>query len=406
MNKLIDIEQFISEKVTERKQSLLHADLVQFDKQLNERINGKSVLVIGGAGTIGSSYIRAILKYKVAKLVVVDINENGLTELVRDVRSREELNVPNEFITYPINFGDPVFRKMFLQNAPFDIVANFAAHKHVRSEKDHFSIEAMVDNNVIKAKTLLDLLVEHPPERFFCVSTDKAANPVNVMGASKKLMEEVILAYSTKIPITTARFANVAFSNGSLPFGFIERLMKKQPLSSPLHIKRYFVSPEESGQICLLACILGESGTIFFPKLDPERDMKTFSTIAVELLAAMGCEPDYCTSEAEAKAKAKVLTENSASYPVYFFESDTSGEKPYEEFYTSQEDLDMDTFHQLGVIKNAKRSSMEEILPMFADLQQLFEKEDLNKSEVVTLMKKYLPNFEHIETGKSLDKRM
>jgi len=406
MNKLIDIERFINEKVTERKQSLLQADLVQFDKELNERINGKSVLVIGGAGTIGSSYIRAILKYKVAKLVVVDINENGLTELVRDVRSREELNVPDAFITYPINFGDPVFKKMFLKNAPFDIVANFAAHKHVRSEKDHFSIEAMVDNNVIKAKTLLDLLVEHPPERFFCVSTDKAANPVNVMGASKKLMEEVILAYSTKIPITTARFANVAFSNGSLPFGFIERLMKKQPLSSPMHIKRYFVSPQESGQICLLACILGESGTIFFPKLDPERDMKTFSAIAVDLLAAMGCEPDYCKSESEAKTKAKALTEMSSTYPVYFFESDTSGEKPYEEFYTSQEDLDMDTFHQLGVIKNAKRSSMDEILPMFSALQQLFEKEDLKKSEVVTLMKKYLPNFEHIETGKSLDKRM
>ena len=200
--------------------------------------------------------------------------------------------------------------------ALFDIVANFAAHKHVRSEKDHFSIEAMIENNVFKARRLLDLLVENPPDHFFCVSTDKAANPVNIMGASKKLMEEMILAYSKKIPITTARFANVAFSNGSLLFGFLERLMKKQPFSSPLDIKRYFVSPEESGQICLLACMLGKSGQIFFPKLEEEK-MKTFSSIAENLLKEVGFEPDYCETEKEAKNKKIQLGQN--KYPVFLF---------------------------------------------------------------------------------------
>ncbi len=227
MSLLLDLEQFISEHVTRRKQSLLDTDLKVYDQQLRNKIEGRSVLVIGGAGTIGSSYIKAIVKYQPAKLVVVDINENGLTELVRDCRSRSDISLPASFITYPFNLGDKVFEKVFLQEGPFHIVANFAAHKHVRSEKDIFSIEAMIDNNVFKAKKLLDLLLKFPPEHFFCVSTDKAANPVNVMGASKKLMEEVILAYSAQIKITTARFANVAFSNGSLPAGFIERLMKK-----------------------------------------------------------------------------------------------------------------------------------------------------------------------------------
>ncbi|MCH5686552.1 polysaccharide biosynthesis protein [Niabella sp. W65] len=196
-------------------------------------------MVIGGGGTIGSSFIRSIVKYSPEKLVVVDINENGLTELVRDCRSRMDMQLPKDFKTYPVNFNDAVFTKIFKHEGPFDIVANFAAHKHVRSEKDIFSIEAMVDNNVIRAKALLDLLLEFPPKHFFCVSTDKAANPVNVMGASKKLMEEVILAYSEKIKITTARFANVAFSNGSLLAGFIERVLKRQPLACPSDVKRF-----------------------------------------------------------------------------------------------------------------------------------------------------------------------
>jgi FlaA1/EpsC-like NDP-sugar epimerase len=209
-----NLDNFISTFVTKRANSLLADDFLKYDSELISRINGKKVLVIGGAGTIGSSYIKAILKFQIRKLVVVDINENGLTELVRDLRSSVEYNIPADFITYPVNFGDSVFEKIFKFHGPFQIVANFAAHKHVRSEKDIFSVEAMIENNVLKARKLLDLLLQFPPEHFFCVSTDKAANPVNIMGASKKLMEELIMAYSDRLPIKTARFANVAFSNG------------------------------------------------------------------------------------------------------------------------------------------------------------------------------------------------
>ena len=250
MHTNFNLSQFIKTHVTCRPESLLKADFTKYKSEMQERINGRKVLVIGGAGTIGSFYIKAILKFNIASLVVVDINENALTELVRDLRSSTDYNIPEEFITYPVNFGDRVLEKIFKTHGPFEIVANFAAHKHVRSEKDIFSIEAMIENNVLRARKLLDLLLQYPPEHFFCVSTDKAANPVNVMGASKKLMEELIMAYSDRLPIKTARFANVAFSNGSLPIGFLDRLAKNQPWSCPLGIRRFFVSPEESGELC------------------------------------------------------------------------------------------------------------------------------------------------------------
>ena len=403
--KSFDLNQFISKEITGRPQSLFSVDLKNNHEILKQRIDNKSVLVIGGAGTIGSSFIKAILHFSPSRLYVIDINENGLTELVRDIRSSENLNVPEDLKTYPINFGDVVFEKIFRNEGPFDIVANFAAHKHVRSEKDHYSIEAMIHNNVIKAKRLLDLLVAYPPQRFFCVSTDKAANPVNVMGASKKLMEDVILAYSQKIPITTARFANVAFSNGSLLFGFIERFMKKQPFSSPLNVKRYFVSPEESGQLCMLACILGSSGEIFFPKLS-EANMKTFSTIGTALLKQLGMEADLCRSEKEAREKAQQLTPESSTYPVFYFNTDTSGEKTFEEFYTKDEELDMNTFDQLGIIKNAPKKNLGDIEIMFTKLIGAFEKDNISKKEVVNILGDFIPNFQHIEKGKNLDQRM
>lgn len=404
---LFNLNQFINTHVTERLESLFNKDIAANKELLAEKINGKSAIVIGGAGTIGSSYIRSLLRQgKLARLFVVDINENGLTELTRDIRSSVDFHVPETYITYPINFGDPVFEKLWNQEGPFDIVANFAAHKHVRSEKDHYSIEAMVDNNVLKAKHLLELIAQQPPEHFFCVSTDKAANPVNIMGASKKLMEEVILAYSDKIPITTARFANVAFSNGSLPAGFLERLNKRQPLSSPQDIRRFFVSPEESGQICMLACLLGESGDIFFPKLDPEKDMRTFTHIGDELLKSHGLEPVYCESEQEAREKANQLGEEDLSYPVYYFPSDTSGEKPYEEFFTDKEKLDLEKFNALGVIKDSPRKNLGDLEIMFTKLRELFNSKELDKAKVVELFGELIPNFAHIETGKSLDQKM
>lgn len=404
--KHFNTNQFISTYITERQNSLFANDIEKNKEQLHQAIDGKSVIVIGGAGTIGSSYIKAILKFKPAKLYVVDLNENGLTELVRDLRSSVGYNIPKDFKTYPIDFASDVFQKILVNEGPFHIVANFAAHKHVRSEKDHYSIEAMVNNNVIKAKRLLDLLVENPPEHFFCVSTDKAANPVNVMGASKKLMEDVILAYAKKIPITTARFANVAFSNGSLLFGFIERMMKRQPLSSPTDVKRYFVSPEESGQICMLACMLGKSGQIFFPKLR-EEDMKTFSSIGVNFLKEYGnYEPEYCETEQEARERALALSDDAAEYPVYFFPTDTSGEKKFEEFFVPGEDVDMATFEQLGVIRNAPTKPMTEIEKLFDALNKVFQSKEVTKQAIVDAIGDFIPNFKHIETGKSLDQKM
>ena len=406
MNTNFNLENFIKTYITARQQSLLLPDFVKYKKELTQRINGKKVIVIGGAGTIGSFYIKAILKFNIAKLVVVDINENGLTELVRDLRSSTEYNIPEEFITYPVNFGDRVFEKIFIEHGPFEIVANFAAHKHVRSEKDIFSIEAMIENNVIRARKLLDLLLLFPPEHFFCVSTDKAANPVNIMGASKKLMEELIMAYSKHLPIKTARFANVAFSNGSLPIGFLDRLDKRQPWSCPLGIRRFFVSPQESGELCLMASVMGESGDIFFPKLDEKSEMIPFDRIVFDLLKELELEPDICKTEDEAKQKALNLPEKPKSWPIFFFGSDTSGEKSFEEFYTENEILDNKSFINLGVIKNSKIRSIQEINTIFNNLENLFQQRTVTKAEIVQALKEYLPNFDHIETGKGLDQKM
>ena len=400
-----DLEVFIHQYVTGRSQSLFGFDLAHRQQDLNDAVKDRSVLVIGGAGTIGSAFVKALLPYKPSRLFVVDTNENGLTELTRDLRSTSGQYIPADYKTYPFNFGDKVFEKMYRHEGPFDIVAHFAAHKHVRSEKDRYSIEAMIENNVLRTHRLLQLVAEKPPQRFFGVSTDKAANPVNVMGASKKLMEEVLLAYTNSIPITTARFANVAFSNGSLPDGFLQRLAKRQPLSAPADVQRYFVSPQESGQLCLLACLLGSPGDIFFPKL-PVSHMKTFSQIAIDLLAALGYLPLYCQSEEEARQLAQAWTPDSPAYPVYFFTSDTSGEKPYEEFYTSTETIDLSTFESLGVVKARARYSLAAIQNFLQDLEQGFDKEEFTKNDIIRLLTDILPEFSHLETGKGLDAKM
>ena len=400
-----DLDGFIARHVIGRDESLFAEDLRTHDAELRAGIRGKSVLVIGGAGTIGSSYIKALLRYEPARLFVVDLNENGLTELTRDLRSTEGQYVPDDYKTYPINFGDVIFERMFRQEGPFDIVAHFAAHKHVRSEKDRYSIEAMLENNVVNTVKLLDLLVELPPEHFFCVSTDKAANPANVMGASKKLMEEAVLAYAAELPATTARFANVAFSNGSLPAGFLERIAKRQPLSAPSDVRRYFVSPAESGQLCLLACITGRPADIFFPRLDEPR-MLTFSTIADALLRELGYEPLVCSSEEEARAAASAMQPGDTTWPVYYFESDTSGEKGFEEFFTSSETVDFDRFTALGVVKATTDHDIAGISSIIDDLHALFAQPDLPKEAIVDVLVRLVPTFQHVETGKSLDQKM
>ncbi len=402
---MLNIDKFISQYVTYRQHSLFADDIQNHFKEIEAEVKGRSLLVIGGAGSIGSSFIKALLPFKPSKLVVIDLNENGLAELVRDIRSTNGLYVPDEFRCYTLNFADPIFERIFREEKGFNIVANFSAHKHVRSEKDRYSVQALIENNDIKAKKLMDLLTEYPPKHFFCVSTDKAANPVNIMGASKRIMEDLVMAYNKYFKVTTARFANVAFSNGSLPDSWIHRLQKKQPLAAPCDVKRYFVSPEESGHICMLACILGKPGEIFFPKLG-EDQMVTFSSICDKFITANGLEKDSCSSDNEAKRKAAALGWNDNKYPTVYFNSDTTGEKAYEEFYIPGEIIDMQRFQALGVVKQTTRHDMAEVNIFFKKLESIFAKKDFTKAQVVDAIKEFIPNFEHEEKGKNLDQKM
>ena len=444
-----DIERFVRKYMTKRPESLLAADFAKYSDRMHAAIDGKRMLVIGGAGTIGSNYVKAALRqFRPAAMYVVDIDENQLTELTRELRSGSEYTVPETYVTEPIDLGSRLFEKFFKVHGPFDIVANFAARKHVRAERDVHSIEAMCETNVFMAKKLLDLLLENPPAAFFCVSTDKAANPVNVMGATKKLMEETIMAYADRLPIKTARFANVAFSNGSLPIGWLNRIAKHQPLSCPLGIRRFFVSPIESGELCLAASVLAESGDIVYPKLEETRDMIPFDAVVKDMLNDMGLGCLECSSTVEAMSAMKEINDHAFSpptppssskepsslsnipssfspsssqepsslfpfpfsfpkgYPVEFFGSDTDGEKTFEEFYTSQDEKDETTFVNLGVVKNAKRRPVEEVEAIFANLHAVFDRPGSTKDDVVEALKEYLPNFHHISKGKSLDGRM
>lgn len=402
---MFNLDKFISDSVTFRPESMFTKDIQANKDELSKEIKGKSVCVIGGAGSIGSSFIKSVLRFEPAKVVVVDLNENGLAELVRDVRSTDGLYVPDEFRCYTLNFADPIFERIFREEKGFNIVANFSAHKHVRSEKDRYSVQALIENNDIKAKKLMDLLTVYPPKHFFCVSTDKAANPVNIMGASKRIMEDLVMAYNKYFKVTTARFANVAFSNGSLPDGWIHRLQKKQPLAAPSDVKRYFVSPEESGQICMLACILGNGGEVFFPKLGEEQ-MLTFSAICDDFVKAEGFKKVECSNDSEAKKFAAEMSYESEDYPVVYFKSDTTGEKAYEEFYVPGEKINMERFSALGVVEQTTRRNMEEVNAFFAGLESLFATDIFTKAQVVEAIKKFIPNFEHEEKGKNLDQKM
>lgn len=402
---MFNLEQFISTFVTHRQESMFAEDIANHHSELLAAIQGKRACVIGGAGTIGSSFIKALLRFCPAQLVVVDLNENGLAELTRDLRSTFGLTMPDDYRTYTIDFASPIFERIFREERGFDIVANFSAHKHVRSERDKYSVQALIENNDIKAKRLMDLMMEYKPEHFFCVSTDKAANPVNIMGASKRILEDLIMAYSAYYPVTTARFANVAFSNGSLPDGWMHRLQKKQPLVAPYDVKRYFVSPEESGQICLLACVLGESGEVFFPKLGEEQ-MLTFSAICDAFVDANGLSKQELHSDDEAKRIAHEMADDEKNYPVVYTASNTTGEKAYEEFYIPGERVNMERFMSLGVVEQTERRSMNEVVNFFDELQQIFSSPAFTKAEVVSAIKEFLPNFEHEEKGKNLDQKM
>jgi FlaA1/EpsC-like NDP-sugar epimerase len=401
-----DPDEFISRVCTRRLIPLTKLDTARCNSALEREIGGRKVLVIGGAGSIGASFIKALLPFTPSAVYVVDHNENGLTELVRDLRSTKGISLPKDFRTYPMGFGDSVFEKMLKGEGPFEIVANFAAHKHVRSEKDIYAIEAMLENNVFRTFRLLEWLKDFaPPRHFFCVSTDKASNPVNIMGASKQLMEQVILAYRDYFPVKTARFANVAFSRGSLPDGFLKRLSKQQPLSAPKGIRRYFVSPEEAGEICLLACVVAKSGEIVFPRLESDTQV-TFTDIAEMLLTDLGYAPDYCHTEQEAREKAASRSLNDNNYPVFFFESQTDGEKYEEAFYDEDDVVAWGDFENLGVIKNHKLLDYVELKTKVDALAELFSASTIQKRELIAHLEHWVSGFRHLEKGRNLDEIM
>ena len=391
-------------KIIGRSDELFTSDVQMFSEQLREIVNGSRFLVIGGAGSIGQAVTKEIFKRNPLALHVVDISENNMVELVRDIRSSLAYS-SGDFRTFAIDCGSLEFESLMASQDSYDYVFNLSALKHVRSEKDPYTLMRMIMVNVFNTIKTLQLAKKHGAKKYFCVSTDKAANPVNMMGASKRIMEMFIMRESLAQEISMARFANVAFSDGSLLHGFNQRLAKKQPLAAPNDVRRYFVTSQESGELCLLSGLLGKNRDIFFPKLSEKLHLITFSEIAVRYLKKHGYQPYQCESEDEARNKADELIANN-QWPCYFFKSDTTGEKDFEEFFTSQENLDMKRFETVGVIKN--KADFDEVkLDSFIDgIESLRKKGIWTKDDIVNLYFELLPEFAHKETGKYLDQRM
>ncbi len=387
-----------------RSEELFNNDYKANQAVLLDAVANAAFLVIGGAGSIGQAVVKEIFKLKPSKLHVVDLSENNLVELVRDLRSSLGY-IEGNFQTFALDCGSSVFELMLKNEGPYDYILNLSALKHVRSEKDRYTLMRMIEVNILNPEKLTTWATKNRVGKYFCVSSDKAANPANMMGASKRIMELFLMRSSLRLPVSTARFANVAFSDGSLLHGFNQRLLKRQPLAAPKDVKRYFVTEREAGQLCLLSCLLGENRETFFPKLSANLHLITFAEIAVKYLEQRGFEAVACDSEEEARRK---VDEYAAigKWPCYFFDSDTTGEKDYEEFYTADETVDFERFADIGVIKNELPVS-DHLLEYFLNkvndlrLQSIWQREDL-----VSLFHEILPDFEHLEKGKYLDGRM
>jgi FlaA1/EpsC-like NDP-sugar epimerase len=387
-----------------RESELFFTDINSHESELSRIVSGSKFLVIGGAGSIGQAVTKEIFKRNPKKLHVVDISENNMVELVRDIRSSYGY-IDGDFQTFALDIGSIEYDAFIEADGNYDYVLNLSALKHVRSEKDPFTLMRMINVNVFNTDKTIQQSIDKNVKKYFCVSTDKAANPVNMMGASKRIMEMFLMRKSKHINISTARFANVAFSDGSLLHGFNQRIQKRQPIVAPNDIKRYFVIPKESGELCLMACIFGENRDIFFPKLSESLHLITFADIAVKYLKNLGYEPYLCTNEEEARILIETLPEE-GKWPCLFTISDTTGEKSFEEFYTENEVLDMSTFKNLGVIKN-KLSVEEDKIEMFAGkIEEMKAKRQWSKQEIVDLFFKMIPDFGHKETGKYLDAKM
>lgn len=391
-----------------RTQPLFEGDIARRETELSEIVRNSRFLVIGGAGTIGSAICRELFVRDPRVLHVVDISENNMVELVRDIRSSVGYG-NGEFATFAIDCGSDIFRAFIDAQVKriggYDYIFNTSALKHVRSEKDPFTLMRMIETNVFNTDATMLMAEAMGAKKYFCVSTDKAANPVNMMGASKRIMEMYLNRRSLTMPVSTARFANVAFSDGSLLYGFNRRIDKGQPLSAPNDVRRYFVTPKEAGELCMLSCLTGENRDIYFPKLDEELNLVTFSSIAEKYLENLGYEPVQCATEQEARERVGEL-KALRKYPVYFFASDTTGEKDFEEFYTDGEVLDMDRFESVGVIKNALDFDAAKLETFTARIAGLRRAGTWTRGELIELFNWMIPNFNHRETGKFLDGRM
>lgn len=391
-------------KLIGRKKTVFDDDLIDYAPELEKMINKSKFLVLGAAGSIGKAVTIELFKRNPQLLHAVDINENNLVELVRDIRSSIGYS-SGEFQTFALDCGSWEFNALCDTGTKYDFILNLSALKHVRSEKDPFTLMRLINVNILNTISVAKISLKHKARNYFCVSTDKAANPVNMMGASKRIMEKFLLKESLDQNISLARFANVAFSDGSLLHGFNQRFIHRQPISAPKDVLRYFITPKESGELCMLSALLGQNRDIFFPKLSSEIHLESFSNIAVRYLEDKGFEPIECESENEARLKAPKLI-SQKKWPVYFFDSDTTGEKEYEEFYTSNETLDLDRFRNIGVIRNAPDFDIDKLNSFLSEVKNLRSNSFWNKKDIVTLFKDLIPEFDHKETGKYLDSRM
>lgn len=387
-----------------RDQPLFHQDLANHETQLKDAVAGGRFLVLGGAGSIGQAVTKEIFKRHPAKLHVVDVSENNLVELVRDLRSSLGY-ISGDFQTFALDIGSVEYAAFIKADGQYDYVLNLSALKHVRSEKDPFTLMRMIDVNILNTMETVKQSIDSPAQKYFCVSTDKAANPVNMMGASKRIMELFLARHSDVIPISTARFANVAFSDGSLLHSFNQRIDKRQPIVAPSDVRRYFVTAQESGELCLMSCLLGENQDIFFPKLSSNLHLITFSDIAVRYLESKGLTPVLCQSEDEAREKVDELVKT-RSWPCLFTPSDTTGEKDFEEFYTGVETLDMERFSTIGIVKNLPTCSDEKLARFERAVRQMRQNLQWTKQDIVDIFHELIPDFGHLEKGKYLDGKM
>ena len=387
-----------------RKEELFADDINLHNRELKKIVSSSSFLVIGGAGAIGQAVVKEIFKRNPKKIHLVDISENNLTELVRDIRSSFGY-IDGEFKTYALDVGSVQYDSFIKSDGQYDFVLNLSALKHVRSEEDAYTLMRMIDVNIFNTDKTIKQAIKNSTKKYFCVSTDKAANPVNLMGASKRIMEMFLMRRSEDIKISTARFANVAFSDGSLLHGFNQRINKRQPIAAPSDIKRYFVTPKESGELCLMSCIFGENRDIFFPKLSESLHLITFSEIAVKYLKYIGYDAYMCSSEQEARDLVKTLPEQ-GKWPCLFTKSDTTGEKDFEEFYTNEESLDMDKFKNIGVIKNKLDYDVNKLNNFEDIINELKLTESWNKKLILKEFFNMIPSLKYTDTGKYLDGKM